>query len=158
MPQPTVFTYIECRPDGDDANANVVGGRVIRTTAAGALNTGDSVLFSAASKVNKSATAADLAGFAGVVVGGKLTKGRVPSDLSVVSAATDADGDEVLVQIDGICYAMAGGTVTPGTHFSVIGDSTAGRVIAGTTAGVRVGTPITAGSVGALFKMLIRQR
>lgn len=157
---PTVFSYLECRPDGDDANVCVVGGKVARFTSGAALNVGDVVYLSAANTVNKSTTSANYAGFVGVVVGGYSTGMRIPPETNVASiAATSGSGQDVLVQIDGIAWVVAEGTITAGTNFSVICTATtAGRVIAGTTAGQMLGTALTTGSSGNFFKMLIRHR
>ena len=154
----THHTYTEYRRSGKDVENGSVGGNTKRYIAGGALNVGDIVLLTAADTVNKSATAADLAAFAGVVVSGDLLSGQIPDDTSVASVNAASSGGYAIVQYNGIAYALAGGTVTIGTHLSVIGDTTAGRVIAGTTAGIIVGTPVESGSVGVLFRILINQR
>lgn len=152
----TSFPYITHSQSRQDRVPGGLGGIVEVFTAGAALNTGDIVFFSAADTVNKSTTQANYVGFAGVVVGGALTNNNITNTVGVAAAGT---GQRVLVQISGIANVVAGGTVTVGTNFSVIPDtSTAGRVIAGTTAGQVVGKTITTGSSGNVMKILISHR
>lgn len=144
--------------------ANSVGGRVIKCTAAAALNIGDCVYFDSAGKVNKSATAATVgAAFAGVVVGGESLDldWRISyANLVLASpvAAASGDGKVVFVQIDGIANVRADSAVAAGAR--AIGGTTAGQIAAGTTAGAMLGTVVGTGAAGgaAVTQMLIDHR
>lgn len=152
----TGFTWITHNQPRQDRIPAGVGGVVEYFTAGGSLNTGDVVFFSAVDTVNKSTTQANYVGFAGVVVGGQLTNDNLTTAVGIAAATT---GQRVLVQVTGIANVVAGGTVTAGTNFSVIPDTgTAGRVIAGTTAGQVVGKTITTGSAAGTMKILISHR
>jgi len=144
--------------DGLTAAYNNIGGEVINCQSGQALNTGDIVYTGANSKVLKSTTASNYAGYVGVVVGGKLTG----SDNIVYGTGipvTNATDQLVYVQISGNALVVDGGTVTPGTHFSVVPDTvTAGRVIAGATAATIVGATVTAGVAAAEMIMRIEHR
>lgn len=155
--KPTAFSWLTHHLPRQDKTAAGVGGTVETFTAGAALNTGDIVFFSAANTVNKSNTQANYVGFAGVVVGGAATNNNITTSVGV--AATTASGQSVLVQVSGIATVVAGGTVTVGTNFSVIPDTgTAGRVIAGTTAGQIVGNTITTGTAAGTMKIFISHR
>lgn len=134
------------------------GGVVILASAAAAvLNTGDCV-YMTATGANKSATGANYFGFLGVVVGGKLSGNEVIYGTGF-ACTTGVAGEDVLIQISGIATVVAGGTITVGTNFSVIPDTgTAGRVIAGTTAGQVLGKALGSASVGTDVKILIGHR
>lgn len=152
----TSFSWLTFNRSRQDKNAAEVGGIVETFTAGAALNTGDIVFISAADTVNKSTTQANYVGFAGVVVGGALTNDNITTTTGIAAAET---GQRVLVQVSGIANVVAGGAVTVGTNFSVIPDTgTAGRVIAGTTAGQVVGKTVTTGSSGNVMKILISHR
>ncbi len=153
--KPTGFSYITLSKPREDSSPAGLGGVIERFTAGATLLTGDVVFISAVNTVNKSGTAANYAALAGVVVGGQATVGNVVETPGVTAATV---GQSVLVQVSGVANVVAGGTVTVGTHLSVIGDSTAGRVIAGTTAGVIIGTPISNGAAAGTMKILISQR
>lgn len=147
MPSPTSLSWLKFNKDREDRTALAVGGECIVCTAAAALVTGDAVFVSATLKVNKSATSANYAGFVGVVVGGDST--NMEAVYETGRAAASGDGKLVLVQITGVAKMMAEGTITAGTNFSVIiSGSTAGKVIAGTTQGLMLGTPLTTSSTG----------
>ena len=113
-----------------------VGGRVVRYTAAAALNVGDAVFISAAGTVNKSTVAADHLKRAGIVVGGEaIGAARVAVQRAAdVGKAAAAAGQAVLVAVDGsICYAVAQAAIAAGA--AVKPDlTTAGRVLTATIA------------------------
>ena|SRR2546430_9951082 len=106
---------------GDDFGQFAVGGECLVLTAAAALNIGDGVFGSAASKVNKSAVAGNQVLRAGIVVGG-VPRSMVSSTLEVQQRIDAAGGDiglqaaatndPVLVCIQGVCYAVVDGVVT----------------------------------------------
>jgi len=154
----TAFSFITHSKPREDKTSGGVGGVVEVFTSGAALNTGDCVYLSAANTVNKSLTAANYAGFIGVVVGGRSTQMNIITKTGF--AATSASGQEVLVQVSGIATVVAGGTITAATNFSVMPDAagTAGRVVAGTTAGQMLGTALTTGSSGNEMQILIRHR
>jgi hypothetical protein len=154
--KPTAFSWLTFAMPRADKSPAAVGGVVEFFTAGGSLNTGDIVYISAADTVNKSATQANYVGFAGVVVGGQLTNDNVATSVGVAAATT---GQRVMVQVSGVATVVAGGTVTVGTNFSVIPDTgTAGRVVAGTTAGQVVGKTLTTGAAAGTMKILISHR
>lgn len=148
----------------DRDTANSVGGRLLKMTAAAALNLNDLVYFDSAGKVNKSATAATMGvAFAGVVVGGQDFDSDGSSIyaapvLATPVAACSADGEWVLVQVDGIAYVRADSAVAAGAR--AIGGTTAGNIAAGITAGIMVGTVVSAEAAAgaAVVKMLIDHR
>ncbi len=155
--KPSTHAYTMTQAPANDAGVAQTGGEVKRYTPASTFSKGDVCYISAAGTVSKSATTANYAGFQGVVVGGDLTGGALDADngTSVCTATTGY----VLVQISGIAYVRAEGTVTVGTHFAVIcTGTTAGRVIAGTTAGQMLGTPLETAATGDYFRILIRHR
>lgn len=152
----TSFNWLTFNQPRQDRTSASVGGVVEIFTAAASLNTGDCVFLSAANTVNKSTTAANYAGFIGVVVGGQLTNNNITSNVGVAAAGAN---QSVMVQISGIANVVAGGTVTPGTNFSVVPDAaTAGRVIAGTTAGQVLGTTVSAGTAAGTMKIVLNHR
>jgi hypothetical protein len=154
--KPTAFSWLTFAMPRADKSPAAVGGITEIFTAGAALNTGDVVYISAADTVNKSTTQANYVGFAGVVVGGQLTNDNITASVGVAAANT---GQRVIVQVAGIATVVAGGTVTVGTNFSVIPDTTtAGRVIAGTTAGQVVGKTLTTGASAGTMKILISHR
>lgn len=153
---PTSFSWLTFNNRRGDKAPAEVGGVVEIFLAGGSLSTGDIVFFSAANTVNKSATVADYAAMAGVVVGGQRTNDRIISSVGVAAATV---GQRVLVQVSGIATVVAGGTVTVGTHLTVIPDTgTAGRVAAGTTAGSIIGKTITSGAAAGTMKILLSHR
>ena len=154
----TGLSYTKYARTREDQTAYETGGEVfIAKAAAVVLNTGD-VIYMSATGVNKSTTAANYVGLVGVVVGGKLTDNDVVYGTGK-PCTTGTAGESVLVQYSGIAKVVAGGTVTVGTNFAVVPDtSTAGRVIAGTTAGQMIGTVLTAGSAAADMLILLNHR
>ncbi len=132
-----------------------VGGIIVAFTAAAALLTGDAVFISAtAGTVNKSATSANYASFAGVVVGGATT--NMECNFTTTGLAAASTGQLVLVQISGIARMRAEGTITIGTHPTVIcTGTTAGKVIAGTTSGLRLGKPVSDSASGSDVLVLL---
>lgn len=140
--KPTRFPYIHCSTDADGRAK--VGGRTIVLKAAAALKLGDAVYLSAADTVNKSATVGNHDQYIGIVVGGKNTNMEVINDEALVNVATVADADEdVIVQIDGIAYVIAAAAASAG-DIIIPDTTTAGRVKAGTTATLIVGTLLEA--------------
>lgn len=162
MQKPTRFPFI--RHGMSDVDFDSLGGAVFLTRAGAALNLGDVVYRSTATRVNKSTTQTNYAGFCGVVVGGKsLVEEAVGHEYHLSSGAivaAAAANDWVLVQFNGIAYVKSGAGITAGTNFSLMADTgTAGRVIAGTTAGQMIGTALeTAGAANVWIKMLINHR
>lgn len=146
-----------CR-DSDVGASNAIGGAIEQYDSAGSLYTGQVVFMDASSQVNVSTTASKYAGYLGVVVGGKLT-GTDNVVYGTGVQVTNAAGQPVYVQITGNALVVAGGTVTPGTHFSVVPDTvTAGRVIAGTTVATIVGATVTAGAAAGEMIIKIEHR
>ena len=153
----TAFSWLRLFADREGRATAARGGVTIIMTAEAALTTGD-VCFASATpnQVNKSATSANYASFVGVVVGGTLTNMRPMYDTGIAAAGA---GQQVLVQISGVALMKAEGTITIGTHRSVISTaSTAGKVIAGTTQGLMLGTPLTDASSGTDVVVLIDHR
>lgn len=150
----TNLPYVRHEPLGADVAAEYVGGQVIRALAGAALLIGDVVYWSAANTVNKSATTAAYAAFAGVVVGGANTFFQCidnDADLGITAADT---GEEVLVQISGIAWVLAAAATAAGATVGVV--TTSGRVDDSTaTAGAYVGTSITA-AINAADPILIQ--
>lgn len=160
MSKPTRFQNIMF---GHDESTNPpVGGEIIRAICGNAsLVCGSAVFWSAANTVNMSATVGDYAAFAGICVGGQSTGYEYVDDYQLYTSLPAAAilNEIVLIQITGIAFVLCGGTVTPFTHKSVIPDAAgAGRVVAGTTAGQMLATPISAGTVNTCARMLIRHR
>lgn len=160
MSNPTRFRHLIY--GWDDTSAKNYGGPCAIFTAGANLNYGEVVYVSTTNTVNKSATAATVgATFAGVVIGGDLT-----NDLSVLEATVDAgitatfqvatSGKNVLVQLEGIVQVIGGAVVNVATR--LIGDTTAGRVITGTTAGSVLGYALEAGALDTLFKAMLMRR
>jgi hypothetical protein len=155
----TDFSFLRFHKRREDKVGFAVGGTIINAVANATLLTGDIVYVDGAGTVNKSATSANYAGFVGVVVGGPGTRNSVETDALRTGLTAGTSGQTVLVQVSGIARVVAEGTVTPGTHFSVISTgTTAGRVIAGTTAGQMVGVPLTAGTSGTEMLILLDHR
>lgn len=153
------FEFVRFAQNRNNRGVASPGGLIYVFTAAATLLTGDVVYISAANTVAKSATAANLAGFAGVVVGGRATGYRPITESGRTGITAALVGQEVFVQRSGIVRVVADGVVTVGTTFSVIGATTSGRVIAGITAGLMVGVPIgSAAGAGSEFLMLISHR
>lgn len=154
----TGFSYIKHARTREDQSINELGGQVfIGSAAAIVLNSGD-VVFMSATGFSKSTTATNYVGIKGVVVGGKLTDNAVVYGTGK-PCTTGVAGESVLVQYSGLVKVVAGGTVTPGTHFVVIPDgTTAGRVVAGTTAGQVIGSTITAGAAAGDMIILLNPR
>jgi hypothetical protein len=152
----TALSWLKFNPPRQDMTPAPSGGIVIQLLGAAALNVGDVVFFSAANKVNKSATAANYTAFAGVVRGGDATNMLVSDQIG--AAACTGDDKPVLVQISGVATVPSTGTIAIGTHASVIGSgTTAGAVAAGTTAGQILGTTVTTAASNQV-KILIRPR
>lgn len=153
----TSFSWLTFNRTRRDKVSGEVGGITENFTAAAALNTGDCVFLSAVNTVNKSVTQANYVGFIGVVVGGALTNDNIVDRVGVPAANT---GQRVIVQIAGTATVVAGAAVTAGTNFSVIPDTaTAGRVIAGTTAGQVLGKALTTTTgAGQNLNILISHR
>lgn len=155
---PTNLPYIK----GKDSDADTaIGGRCVEIAAGGALKLGEYVVVSAANTVNKSNTAANDVKRVGVVVGGDLTGMRAVSEKSQygVLTVTSAIGGRALVQIDGLVYTIADGTIAA-VGALTLGTTTAGRVKAitvGTTgAGAVLGVNLeTAGAAGDLMLTLL---
>lgn len=146
---------------GDGKTSDNYGGPCVWAIANQALKFGELVGWIAeANTVDKSATAATVGNvFAGVVIGGSLTDYRDATELISNATTTVAAVDTpVLIRCDGIAKVIAGAAIaTIGGR--VIGDSTAGRAIAGTTAGAVVGVNLEAASgADTLFKMFIMRR
>jgi hypothetical protein len=142
--RPTRSSYIEYASDPDARLS--IGGAVIKMKAAAALKLWDVVYLSAALTVNKSATVGNHSKRIGVVVGGANTDNTVVTDSALYDSMTVADADEdVLVQVAGIAYVIAGGTVNAGDR--VIPDTgTAGRVKAGAVITATAANPTQAAS------------
>jgi hypothetical protein len=133
-----------------------LGGDVIRLKAAAALKAGQVVYLSADFTVNISATLTDHDEAVGIVVGGENTNMQVLEDPSAYNSFTVADANEdVLVQISGVAYVITDAAIAVG--LKVIPDTvTAGRVKAGTTAGLIVGKLLEASTgVADIAKILM---
>lgn len=150
-PRTSTHPFLRCEVEPEVSSFSL-GGRVIRATCAAALNIGDAVYVDSAGKVNKSATAGTVgAAFIGVVVGGSSfdKDGRVYIETLVLGspvAASAADGDWVLVQIDGVVQVRADSAIAAGAR--AIGGTTAGQIAAGITAGSMLGTVVGTGAAG----------
>jgi hypothetical protein len=153
----TTFPWLSNNAARQDKTPAPIGGIVELFTAGAALLTGDAVFLSAPATVNKSGTQTNYAGFVGIVVGGALTNDNIVDRTGVPAANT---GQRVHVQIFGIANAVAGGAITAGTTFTVIPDTaTAGRVIAGTTAGQILGKALTTTTLaGQNVRILLSHR
>jgi hypothetical protein len=154
--QPTSLSNLLLeRANGEIAS---VGGRVCMFLAAGTLLLGDVVYISAAETVAKSATNADYAGFAGVVIGGASFSptNQVNSDSTLIGQTAALVGERVIVQIDGIAYVKSDGAILVGSL--VIPDaSVAGEVdVAGANPGYTLGKSIEAIADGVVGRVLIR--
>lgn len=159
MPTPTRFGYVNLDADTTENTAAALGGQVrVFTAHTTTLLTGDIVyLHATAGVVEKSTTAADYLGYIGVVVSGDSLK-MEPTTTVGLTAATS--GQKVLVQIDGIANVIVGATgFTAATNSRAVPSAaTAGRVIPGTTADLRVGVCLeTQATAGAAMKILIKQ-
>jgi len=154
----TGLSWLKFARGREDMTAYEPGGTVILASAAAAvINSGD-LVFLSATGFNKSATQANYVGFKGVAVGGKLTDNQAVFGTGR-PLTTGVVGESLLVQVDGIAIVVAGGAITVGTHFTVIPDTgTAGRVIAGTTAGQVVGNTITVGVLAEDMRILLSPR
>jgi hypothetical protein len=127
-------------------SADGYGGNCITMLAAAALAVGDAVYISAADHVNKGATA-NLAATMGVVVGGKITKGRCYPEMKIGDAAASAAEDWVIVCVQGKCRVVSDAAVAAGASLGFGG--TAGRLDDITTdatsiIGLRIGKSLTA--------------
>lgn len=151
-PRPSTHAFLRCEVEPEVSRFSL-GGRVIRATCAAALNIGDAVYVDSNGKVNKSGTAATVgASFIGIVIGGSSfdKEGRVYIEPLVYAspvAASGADGDWVLVQIDGVAQVRATAATSPGDR--IIGSATSGSVTPGTTAGAMLGTAVSSSGGGA---------
>ena len=159
MGQPTQFQNISFG-FGDGLRDNV-GGSTVAMLAGLALNLGEVVFISGtAETVSKSVTATEYAKYVGVVVGGNLTgmhaiSHNPPATGTIACAAIN---QPVLIQISGIAWFLADAIIASGNEL-VPSTTTAGRVIAGTTAGQRLGTVIAGPSaVGNLVRGFIYRR
>lgn len=140
---PTHHRWILC--ENEDAGVSV-GGRVISAVALGTLTLGQAVCWISGTDrgVNTSTAAAVHRGFAGIVVGGtRLMAGsgnfacaNERGDYGVLQAATV--NQEVLIQIDGIAFAIMAGGYAVGTVL-VPDTGTAGRVLTAADIGVTTG-------------------
>lgn len=140
----TRWPYIEYGSDGDTRAS--IGGPVIKFKAAAALLLGDAVYLSADGTVNKSGTVGNHSKRIGVVVGGANTGNEVITDSAQYGVATVADADEdVLVQVGGVSYVIAGGTIAAGDRV-VLDTGTAGRVKAGAAVTATAANPTQAAS------------
>lgn len=154
--RPTTFGYVRLAEQYDVTPCP--GGEVYNCVAdtSQTLNIGDTVYFSSGAttptmKVSKSATAANYARLiAGVVVGGANTYGNILSNDADLGTLAATAGQGVIVQYTGIVKVLSDaaiaaiGTVIPG-------GTTAGRVLAGTTAGSIIGTALnTSGAAAAV--------
>lgn len=156
MSRPTVFSDIKIQPPGPaDRDSGPVGGILRQYTAGAALLVGDAVFLSGANTVNKSTTASNYVGFVGFVESGDALD--MNSGFAVGTAAA-ASGQIVLVREVGIARGIAGvAGFTAGTDFNAVPSAaTAGRVIAGTTAGQRLGVVLTTAIAGAEVRILIK--
>jgi hypothetical protein len=153
--QPTNFLNINLSQI--DTEVGGVGGIVIRVLAGATLLLGDVVYYSAADTVNKSATNANYAGFAGVVVGGQTydPAGTVMDTSTEVGGTAATVGQWVLVQINGIAFIKSDGAILAGSL--VIPDaSVAGECdVAGANPGYTLGTALIAAADGAVGRMQI---
>jgi hypothetical protein len=145
----------------DEPGLGQCGGPVNIYTPAVALNYGDAVYFSAADTVTKSLVSADYVAFAGIVVGGDLTHmiHHTAEDVALTGTFQVATASgRVIVQWAGPALVIT--AATPAVGARVIADTTtAGRVLAGTTAGIMLGHMITVSlGAGQLAKMLISLR
>lgn len=123
-----------------------VGGRVISAIALGTLTLGQAVCWIAGTDrgVNTSTAVGVHRAFAGIVVGGtRLMAGsgnfacaNDRADYGVIQAATV--NQEVLIQIDGVAFAIVAGANAVGTVL-VPDTTTAGRVLAAADVGVTAG-------------------
>jgi hypothetical protein len=131
---------------------------IFARAAAAVINSGD-LVFASATGFNKSATATNYVGFKGVAVGGKLTNGDIVYGTGK-ALTTGVAGEQLIVQITGFAMVVADGTITPGTHFTVIPATVSGRVIAGTTAGQVVGNTVdgNAGVQGGDIRIYLSPR
>ncbi len=141
-------------PDATADNLGV-GGDVLQFIAAAALNIGDVVYLSAANTVNKSNTPANYQKFVGVVVGGKATYNQIGTLSTDVGNAAAAANEDVLVQFNGKCWAVADAAVAAGGLITQ-GATTAGRVddSASATQGQIIGMALQA-ATNAADKILI---
>lgn len=156
--KPTNFTSIHI---SNDSEAKLgAGGQVVRAKAGAALLVGDVVYYtSTAETVNKSATAADYAAFAGVVVGGRATYDNAMHQADHVGLAAAAADEDVLVQINGIAWVDAGAALATIGASAMASAVTAGRLAAGTTAGQVLGKILsTASGAGEPVKLHISHR
>ena len=155
MSDATGFSFVNLRGGADENTSNAAGGVVhLFTAASNTLLVGDAVYAAGVGVVDKSATAANYVGFVGYVVAGDANKRKLDDAVGTTAATS---GQKVLVQISGVARAIAGGTITAGTNFTVVpSGAVAGRVLAGTTAGQRIGVSLsTQTSAGAEVKVLI---
>lgn len=140
-----------------------VGGPTIEIAAGAALKIGDVAYISAASTVNKSATAANGAFFAGVVVGGGSDFGASSEALgfdraNVGLSGIVPSGKAAMLQIAGIAYVVAGDAILAGASVG-FDTGTAGRVLTNTTSKQIIGIALTAAAAaGDIIKILIQPR
>jgi len=126
--EPTNHGFVK---EAEEEGSAKPGGRVVEFTGSGALNIGDAVLVSAADTVLKTVTATNHKNRLGIVVGGKRTNMKVLSGSDALGLAAAADGEQVLVQIDGIAWGVADtATVAVGDKLK-LGTTTAGRLLDG---------------------------
>jgi len=131
--KPTNLPYLTSEDHDEDYAA--VGGNVERYIAAGNLNVGDVVFFSAVNGVvNKANTAASYQLFAGVVVGGaRTTMGNVLSQSSAVGTLAAVANEQVFVQTSGKCFVVSDAAIVAPAKVTG-GTVTAGRVASGVSA------------------------
>lgn len=145
----TVHQNIGFANSNSDVTQAPVGGIVLPFKASGTLNVGDAVYFTAnADEVTKSTTQANYVTFAGFVVGGTRNgMEAVAADLvpgaAIATLQAAQNGETVLVQITGVGIAISGAIIAPGQRVLAEGAGTAGRIVAGTTAGLMLGHTVS---------------
>lgn len=156
--EPSNFGFVG--NSAEEQNVLAPGGITFEFQAGAALLVGDVVYFDAATgKVLKSATTADYQKFAGVVVGGAKTFGRVITrklDVGIAAAALD---ELVIVQHSGKAWVVAAAAVARAGQLTVV--TTAGRVddAAGATQGQIIGYALEAATnAGDVILALISHR
>lgn len=176
MPNPTNLQYISAVAAENPNSLSLhpgSGGRIIYCIAGGTLLIGDVTYWTTTTEqVNTSASQANAAFFAGVVVGG----GSWPNSNSAAYANTidvaDCDpstspigataavvNQVVAIQIDGIAWVVAGAAVATSGVRLMFDTGTAGRVIGGSTTGQVVGISVEAAAGAAsIFRMHIRNK
>ncbi len=146
----TVHQFISFIPSNSETVNAPIGGIVTQFKAAQTLNVGDAVYATTvAGQVDKNVTQANYVTFVGFVVGGRRTFGEVVTQDLVNGAAIATIqaaqvGEEVLVQTSGVAIAIASALIAAGARVLAEGAGTAGRIVAGTTAGLVLGVTVDA--------------